>query len=588
MSDEHSRTRRVVLSLYSLLAPLLVILITGSARASAAPLQERSDSWELWWRDNRDLYLPLYTRRAVPRASRFLVGHGSIEPGWYPPSVERLKGEVLPALLAGLAGQEPEVASACAFAIGQSLRPEHDPRVLVELRRALGHGDESVRESATLALGAMRARECVPVLLDLLGDTAQGRVVSGRPSGIGTRTRAFAAASLGLIGDATAIEPLIEVVERTGTPADVQELAMLALGLMTEQHETIVAVLRRAMRRSDLAPRSRSQAAIALGRLRTASGEREVPRLALGDCAELLGGSDTPDQLARSLTICVGQLARPGDASSVDALWRIAGQGSGSAAHHLALLSLAQIAARDEDPSAHEPFHQRLDELLMRKLSDIRSPPLQSYAALALAIAATNGKLEAARTRAARRIADMLQRCRDVSLAGALATALGVIGDRDAAGALRERFEASDDLRIRGYVAVALGMLEDTELSDRFRELAVTTELPHGIRVQLATALALLRDEAAVGALIDSLQAAGSLSEFATASAALSTLGERNAVFRLCDALEHGRTPHVCELAAVALGELCWRGDRPWNAPFSTHGNHRARCDALVEILDID
>ena len=72
-------------------------------------------------------------------------------------------------LLALLADDEPLVAEAAAFALGE--HPSATPRVLSALSRAAtGHEDALVREATVAALGAMETRPALPAVLSACDD----------------------------------------------------------------------------------------------------------------------------------------------------------------------------------------------------------------------------------------------------------------------------------------------------------------------------------------------------------------------------------------------------------------------------------
>ena len=124
-----------------------------------------------------------------------------------------------------------------------------DPRAIPALVGALGDEYSAVRMSACVALGDLKARDAVAPLI---------RVVTGKvPSGKGYRlfipeevgeVRWMAARALGKIGDATAVDPLIEVLG--SADGDLGLYVAQALGDLRDSR-AVPALMEKARRRNE-------------------------------------------------------------------------------------------------------------------------------------------------------------------------------------------------------------------------------------------------------------------------------------------------------------------------------------------------
>jgi HEAT repeat protein len=124
--------------------------------------------------------------------------------------------------------------------------------------------------------------------------------------------------------------------------------------------------------------------------------------------------------------------------------------------------------------------------------------------------------------------------------------------------------------------------------ADSLRELIQTKGLGQRYRIQLARALGLMSDRAAVGPLIDCLRNAETIADSSSAAQALGLIGDRSTVAPLLAILNDPSTPGLTRgFTAAALGMIAEKTRLPWNAPFSVDSNDRAKFDVLAEILEV-
>src|SRR5262249_30493717 len=161
----------------------------------------------------------------------------------------------------------------------------------------------------------------------------------------------------------------------------------------------------------------------------------------------------------RSLVVALGKIATIEDDDAVRALIETTRAARDDQTRHFALIALAEIGARDAEPDRHEDAQRTLRAFFRSELSGARFITHRPYAALALAVYARNPRLsDAVRAGCVRAIAEAFDATTNPSHAGAMAIALGLLGARDQAPRLWQRFEESNDQPLKGYLAVALGL----------------------------------------------------------------------------------------------------------------------------------
>jgi HEAT repeat protein len=572
----------------------------GGARATTGVPRRRGasgqDRWEIWWELNDDAYLGLKRRllqaRETTEAAGYLIGRASADRASRPTrTTEAERARIESALLAVLESDEADVVDSAVLALARGVPAERGAEVVAVITKTLGHRAKSARESAALALGVLGAPAALPVLRDLLLDRPEGRRVTGQGAHVEDLVRAFAAASIGMIGQPEDIDHLERAVldESLGANLDAKALAVLALGLIKGGHEQAAPFLLQLLDDRTLAPAVRAQAPIALARLAEQPAGAAAARAALSSLVGRLGDDRTDFELRRSLAVALGRISAMDDEESLSALAEAAERSPDDSTRHFALIALGEIGARDEHPDRRARGHEALSRILLDQLVRPRRVTQRPFAALALAIHARNDRLDRAlRDEAARKLREQFLDANDPSFKGACAIALGLLCAREAKDDLAEAFAESRDDSFRGYAAVASGLLLDRSRADTLRELLGKQGLDARTNLQFARALGLLGDPSAVPPLVKSLEQADTVIEVASSAQALGLLGDHRAVEPLIRVLEdRTQAPQRRGFAAVALGLLVEKTEMPWNVTFAAATNYRARTAALLEIQDI-
>lgn len=561
---------------------------------------EGFERWEFWWEHNKEPFLNLKNRMGdsavVSESPGFFTGRGRKQAALSNnrPTVDDIKNRIVPELRKLLDESNSDVVDSAALAIPRMVRKE-DAKDEVELLKAtLGHNQKTAREAATLGLGVLGSSDAVETLKELMNDTQAGRTLTKQGGEVEDLVRAFAAASLGLIGSPAVIDDLKNVIndQRLNSKRDLKAMAILALGLMPENHEAIVPFLQGLMTDRSMDRFVKAQAPIALGRLQgRLHGSEASPaaRAALTQCLELFMDDKTDDDLNRSLAVCLGQLAEIGDRQVIDALLDAIDKRTDDQTRHFAIMALAQIGGRDGeigDPSKNAEEHARLLNFFLGELTKPKKVTHQPFGALGLAIYARTQPEKA--QDAGDKILEQFNRTNNPSYKGAMAVALGLLNHKQAQEAVWTEFEDSRDQPLRGYLAVSLGLMRATGKAEAIRSLILTKGLEPSFRLQLARGLGLMGDTEAVKTLVDYLKTAETTAESSTSAQALGLIGDRSAVDPLLEIIRNTSNVDLQRaFSAVALGIIGEKEDLPWNYVFSVNSNYRAKVPALSEILDI-
>jgi HEAT repeat protein len=548
---------------------------------------EGFEQWEFWWEYNKEPYLRLRLHLAEvvkSGASALGVGRGDREGAVVTDrvSAEDAKNEILPALIAALSESDADVVDSAVLAIGRVL-----PRDLADLGfdaivRTLGSEYTSAQEAATLSLGLLGDPRAIEILVKLMNDVPRARgqyLHSDRPTP--NLVRAFAALSLGKMGQKDSIPLLENVIDREGAgQIDLKSCALIALGMFKSNQEAVIDYLLKVMESRDLDRMLRAYAPTSIARLGDA-GRRVIPQL-----LQAVKSDKTDNDLLRSSVIALGKLATMQQQDVIDTLGEMALEHTDPQTRHFAFIALAEIGAHDEgaDPSAEA--HQRLLSFFQEALARPRSQTSLPWAGLGLAIyARTHVALQAlAIPKLHRAFADAT----NPSYKAAMAIGLGLLEAKESAPLLVQTMKDSSDQQLKGYIALSLGLMRTGSAAELLREQLKQKGIDWRYRLNLARALGLLNDPQSVPTLMEELVSAKTLSESSSIAQALGLIGDRSSIQPLKTILADKAMPGKQRaFAAVALGLLAEKTDLPWNAEISVGLNYRAKTTAVAEILDI-
>ncbi len=546
------------------------------------------ERWEFWWAYNKEAFLNRsnrFGRRAERAEKKETAGKCDRKEGASEaPTADVIGKEILQALTNALGVDHPDILDSAVLAIARTTRAEDAPLVLEKIKSLLGSKYKTVRQSACLSLGVLGAPEAVPICRDLMTDSGAGRKLTGCAK-VPALVRAFAALSLGLIGMEEGTEetsrPLRSVIENEDpkTQKDLIACAILSLGLIGDNDAGCrnVDFLIGLLENTEMEPFLKANVPIALAKLGNP--------IALSPLVDLFESENLNDWIRQSCAIAMGQLAGIENENVIDLLMKYVREGKDTQTRHFAFIALGQIGARDQDRAVHAERQKRIAQFFLEEIDRPRKVHHLSWASIAGAIHARDD--EFLKNPVASKLREKFSRNKNPSEKGAIAISLGLLNDLGSAEKLFAELNGTKDKSLQGYLCISLGMMQWTRATNKIRDIA-ENEIYFRLRLQAAAALGVMGDPKAVGLLVKALENGQTLSVCASAAKALSLIGDGRAIPSLRKILADPRAKDLVRaFAAVALGMIAEKSQRPWNAVLSENINYRAKVDAISEILDI-
>ena len=472
-----------------------------------------------------------------------------------------------------------DIIDSSVLALGRVTREDNAQTVIQEAIPLLKHNELSVQTSSTLALGVLASPEAEGHLRELLADSSEGRSLIGGGE-VPWLVRAFAALSIGLVGSDSAAPTLIDIVENlSDADKDIKVCAIVGMSLLKDNGvDEAVAYLSKKLNDRKMDVTIKSYIPTSLGKL----GRPEAVEPLLKTFVD----RDANNLVRQSAAIALGRLSTMEDAKVIEALTDYVKEGKDMQTRHFAFISLAKIAARDEDPAGNAEAHEELLALLNREISKPDRQTNRSWAGLAAAIYGRSHP--DAQPEIIDRLTAAYEKEKDPSFKASFAVALGLLNAQSVAPMIYDDFQESKDYDFKGYAAVALGFLKHIDAAEALRSRIKDKTTTPTFRLQCATGLGLMGDEQAIDVLIDTLQAAETLGVSSAVAKALGLIGDRNAIGPLNQLAQNKSKSELTRaFAAVALGIVGEKTDLPWNATISEDNNYRARVPAIDEVLDI-
>jgi HEAT repeat protein len=580
-----------------------------------------SSTWDFWWSFNRDAYIDL--KLAVwgegPRTGdgALWLGRGQKEGAALRlrPSDADLRNKVAPALLDTLRTESSDsIVTSCLVALGQMgevALADGDTGVVPAIRAFLDDKNQKVAETAVVSLALLRDPVVLPDLVALLGDTKRGRKLCGRSS-VPTRTRAFAALGMGLVGERSAITDvrrfaiyhLVDALENDDTSSDELGVACVtALGMVlaaeasgdakeaadrppSANRAAQIRYLASYLEDSRRPTRVRAHAARALARLVDPRVEDENKATVGRTLLDVLDENGSGKRELRYGCLLALGLVGDADADALDVSIRKALTGAANdgdqLAKNFALVSLAQVSARPGRDTSGASMRAAELELLRR--FPRASSRVRSWLGLAIGLqghgqpAGSGHPSEDARS--ALRMA--LEACRSPADVGAYALALGLLRDVEAEELLVEKLRYFQDDGARGDIALALGMTGSRAAVPVLRDMVRESFYRPQFLRQAVIGLALLGDKEILPELIETMRDSQSSSVKAAVASVMGYAGDARAVDPLIEMLrDRELVSRSRAFAAVALGHVADRDEVPWTLSVSRDLNYEAHSQVL-------
>lgn len=416
-------------------------LAPPSVPGGMSPTGPFTNSWENWWELNYEWVLAPRTRTRLEQVDD---GATTSSSGMRIPSRELVRDRILPVLLAHLNDSDAEVRSATAVALGKTGLAEVEA-VLIGL---LDDRERDVREGALIGLGLLRTPGAQKALLDRFQDP--------KPM---TRERAFAAASLGLIGTNTSLNALLEVVDPAQSKQTNRSIQAAALiGLAAGANPSIL---------PRLVPWVETQAFSddMVGALACSVLGRIGDRTAMPALEAAISSKEA--RIRQGACFALARLAKPTDEALFKRLVQVATEDAQEEVRAFAWLSIGRIGG------------ERARVLLRKELDDGRNLVELGYAALGLGFCgdpATDGPLL---------MREHVERGGDMSLRAAAAIAIGILGAKNQGPALAREAASNKNRDFATGLLVGLGLLQTESASKMLISNVVRERAPEVLRASI-------------------------------------------------------------------------------------------------------
>ncbi len=595
----------------------------GGSGGGGGPATGASDAagdltaWQQWWALNRDGYLELRAALieggdSLSRSDAFFLGnHGPTTPDPNRPTPEFVRDHVVPVLLGMLAKESsPDVVTALIFALARiGELQSHD--VATALAARIGSANQEISETAVLGLGLLADPKSSADLVALLTDSPAGRKLTGRDD-VPTRTRAFAAYGLGLLGrNATNADVRRFVVHHLSSALDadvsasydVRVACIVSLGLVplepfasprkdappTASRADQIAFLTGYLGDARQPESVRIFVPVALARL---AGEDSAlrPEVTSTCCNILSSGVAASPAMHQSAIMALG-ISADGDDDPIDIrarnLLRHERTQGDRLARRLALISIARSAGRCGVGTGWQPVLDEARAFLGAELARGTTPE-RPWVGLALGIL-ERGVLQSGGTASTLTRTELIAAISDYPSpveAGAYALGLGLFAGQNAGKMLLDLLEVTHDDQVRSQVAVALGLARIRAGIEPLRKLAIDARYQPNLLRETSIGLGLLGDKAISPVLVDMLHDAVGLSAQAAIATALGYVGDGRAIDPLIAmALDPSRSKGCQAFAVVAVGLICDRRLLPWNTMIAADVNYWLPPSTLLDPL---
>jgi len=534
---------------------------------------EGYNRWEFWWENGKDSFLhPLLLLRAssgvLYGSPEFFLGQGSNRSGRgrEPLTRERVKQEVIPALLGALKVRDRELRAAVCIALGRI----GDPDTAGYLEALVHHEERVVRRAAILGLGMLGEAAPLKTLVELYESRERGgeaRAVAALALGLTARREALpfltrwlasnfdrrddqedeqvlaSVLAVGLLGEPADAAFLARLLKSSQSPIS-QSFLLRALGGLGDRDS--VPILTEALSSRDLVVRR--GAALGLGRMRWATPHASQLREAVARREEWEKKGLMSDEARAGYDRLIAELKDKAAKEKVE-LDKVRGNAVRALAKlldHSGDLQAREFAAialgRTGGEAAVGPLSSALESNVSRNL--------KVFAALGLGLVGDPASAPLIRS--------YLGLKGEENLLGGMGLALGLLRDRGSVAALEKivKNEGADP-DLRGYASLALAMMGSMESAPVIREALAHRPKDEDLGRGISLALGLLGDQESLPLLLDVLQQASVRTVKGSAAMGLGTLKDPAAIKPLVEMLGQasGRM-EVRTYAAVALGFL--------------------------------
>lgn len=597
--------------------PTVVTAPTATAQAPAVTggnVGPDLTTWEFWWEFNKEPYLNLKAKvqdqGTATGESDVLIGLGNAvaKSNTFAPSPSQIDNIILPTLKNSLENDENrDILSSDLVALAKIGR---DTELQDKFKPFLNHNQQEIQETAALAYGILQQQEAIPMLKELLTDSAIGRSLVDNQTNVAFRTRTFAAYGLGMIGNASIDQQVKQDVSDTlwntlttdtSSFKDLRVASMVSLGLLQlEDSSQLVTALSEYLtdESNDFLVRAHAPNAIAK-LLRDGNPDDATVQNTVDLFITTLDKKSTENEVRQSCVQALGMLTdgnKPYAERVVKKLMTISQKGRNRQEKNFTAISLAYIGATVTDS---HPVREQVTEFLVRNL-DKGGTAFRPWSGLALGVMSFKVALNGGQVSSLipRSVFERFKDTKNPSEKACYAISLGLMKNEQAKSEIRDAMENSGDPALRGYLAVSLGLMSAREHKDYISQVVKESKRLPDLLKQASIGLGLMSDRTVVDTLVELMKGdedgPPALAVLSATATALGFIGDTRSVNPLVDMLQNDEiTPLGRAFAAVALGIVADKEKLPWNSKIAEDLNYRASVDTLTDpngstgILDI-
>ncbi|MCA9321400.1 MAG: HEAT repeat domain-containing protein, partial [Planctomycetes bacterium] len=551
--------------------------LTGAGGTTASAKKGKSDAnvtWAAWWFFNDDRFLNLKAKIRSQEQDTdtgdLFMGQGASDT-IVKVSAKKIRDKVNPALEYAIKDPHYDTRAAAVIALGKTGFDQNLGHIL----KTVNDTDHRVRESACLAMGILGNKEAVPFLIEVMNNSAVAKDKLGlEKQDVLTRTRAFAALGLGLIGsrtditDTQAVSALTAMMhsKESSTHRDLAVAPVIALGLM-KATETVPELIKYASDEDNDAW-TRAYVMTTLAKL----GDPAAKDLLLDALR------DKQNAVVQSAARGLGLLVSPDDKKAMKRLHAMVKSGKDLAAKNFAIISLGQIGGIE-------------NRNFLARMIDKGNTFEHTFSAMALAVYYSNEKNsgDPEKMEICKEIHKSFNGTKNPLERGAYAVALGIMGYDSAGDDILEVLEDGGPADLRSHLCISLGLMRFEKALKAIQE-TVKDKVDVDLRRNAAIALGLMGDKTAVESLkAEIADSANSQAVHGAVVQGLGFIGDVSAVDTLAE-MVRDRVKYkdaTRAFAAVALGLLGDKDPISVLVNLAENNNYIIRTDAMGEVLTI-
>jgi HEAT repeat protein len=571
--------------------------------------------WEFWWEFNKSHFLNLKAKVHSAESSTgeadILEGidAGASTPMTSAPTHGQITSLIAPRLRLMLeTSDDRDIAGSSMMALAKI---RLDASAIDLFKTHLGSNDQEISETAALAYGVIQSPTAYPVLEALALDTAEGRRLTHKPTGVPARTRAFAIYGMGLLGshcnDSVLQNKIADqlwqlLITDDSSYKDLKTACVISLGVIPYQDpSSVVERLLNYLNDGNNETLVRAHCPNAIAKILNQAAETDpsnplIPQ-AVDTFSRYCKARNVKNEIVQSCVYSLGMLTNPSVEFPLDqafeAISHVIENGKNKQAERFGVISMAHLGAQ----SGQGPHREKAIKFLSSTMRKGKGG-MDAWSGLALGVMAfyVREQGSAMPSTVEHGVLDKFLNESNQQRKGAYAISLGLMKAEIASEHLRLAIDHCHDDAFQGYACLGLGLIGAREYKDFLTDIVISSTRKPDLLKQASIALGLLKDKGASTQLLKLIrpesQKTPSLAVLSAAATAIGFIGDKDSVSPLIETMtDRKMTPLARAFAAVALGAISDSYELPWNSMYSRDLNYRASVQTLTNqatgVLDI-